>query len=274
MEKDHSAKWEKDYSFKVLRHKFSFGFVGSIFLLVAAAALVMLMTGPSWFKNIQAEITNQPYARTFTVDGEGKISAKPDIANVSLAVVSKGTTVKQVTTDNNTKMNQVIAAVQAVGVDPKDITTSEYDLNPDYDYNSVLPDGSNKIIGYSLTQQITVKVRDLNKVDDVLDGGTKAGANQVGSLDFEIDDMGPVKQQARTIAFAAAKAKAQEMADEAGVSLGRIVTFSEQTPSNPVPMVNFAMEAKSAGAVAAPAPSIQPGQQELTLDVSVTYEIN
>lgn len=258
---------DKDTSKKILH------FAGSAFLLAAAAVMVWQMTGPSWFKNIKAEVTNQPYARTITVSGEGKISAKPDIANISLSVVSKGLTVKQVTTDNNTKMNKVLAAVKGLGVEDKDITTSQYSLYPEYDYGTITRDGTNKIIGYNLTQEITLKVRDLTKVDDILDSGTKAGSNQVGALSFDIDDTGPVKKEARQIAFDKAKQKAQEMASQAGVSLGRVVTFSEEAAPIAYPMYNFAMESKAVGVGAAPAPDVQPGSKELTMSVSVTYEI-
>ena len=251
-------------------HKF-IRFAGGIFFLAAASVLVWQMFGPSWFKNIRAEVTSQPYARTIQVSGEGKISAQPDIANISLSVVSKGATVKLVTTDNNSKMNQVLAVVKNLGVDAKDITTSQYSLYPDYNYLTV--GGSNKITGYNLTQEITVKVRDLTKVDDILDAGTKAGANQVGALSFDIDDTGAVKKQAREKAFAAAREKAQEMAAAAGVSLGRVVTFSEDAAPVSYPMMNFAMEAKSSDS-SAPAPSVQPGSKELTMSVSVTYEID
>ncbi|MFO0780680.1 MAG: SIMPL domain-containing protein [Candidatus Gracilibacteria bacterium] len=257
---------DKDTSAKVLRY------AGSAFLVAAACVMVWQMTGPSWFKNIRAEITNQPYARTITVAGEGKISAKPDIANISLSVVSKGATVKQVTADNNTKMNQVLGAVKGLGVDAKDITTSQYSLYPEYDYSYLSKSGVNKIIGYNLTQEITVKVRDLQKVDDILDSATKAGANQVGALAFDLDDAGSVKKEARAKAFDKAKEKAQEMASMAGVRLGRVVTFSEEAPAYPYPQYNFAMEAKMDAGVTA-APSIEPGQKELTMSVSVTYEI-
>lgn len=255
---------EKDPSTIVMRY------AASLFLVAGAVLLIFQLTGHSWWQNIKAEVTAQPYARTITVTGEGKISAKPDIANVSLSVVSKGATVKLVTLDNNTKMNAVIAAVQALGVDSKDITTSAYDLYPNYDYTNAA--NNNKILGYNLTQEITLKVRDLTKVDDILDAGTKAGANQVGSLSFDIDDTGPVKAQARQKAFEVAKQKAQDMASEVGVGLGRVITFSEEAQSNPVPVLNYAMAMKTDAAVA-PAPSIQAGQKELVMDVSVTYEI-
>jgi len=262
-----ASSQQEDGSKKVIRY------AGSIFLLAASGVMIWQMFGPSWFKNIQAQITNQPYARTITVDGEGKINATPDTGHMSLSVVSQGATVKQVTTDNNTKMNAVIAAVKGAGIADADITTSQYSLEPQYDYNSS-SSGTYKIKGYNLTQAIALKIHDLNKVDDVLDVGTKAGANEVGSLSFDIDDTGPVKAKARQQAFDKAKQKAQDMASEAGVSLGRIVTFSESTPYTPGPIM-YDMAVKSVGnEAAAPAPTIQTGQQELTMDVSVTYEIN
>jgi len=256
-----------DPSHKTLRY------AGSLFLLAAVCVMVWQMFGSSWFKNIKAEITNQPYARTITVSGEGKISAKPDIARISLSVVSKGATVKVVTTDNNTKMNLVLAAVKGLGIDPKDITTSQYNLYPEYDYGTITRSGTNKIIGYNLTQEVSIKVRDLQKVDEILDGGIKAGANQVGSLSFEIDDTGPVKKQAREMAFQKAREKAQEMSEQAGVRLGRVVTFSEDAGYYPVPYGNFAMEAKSMGDAVPMMAPVEPGQKELTMNVSVTYEI-
>jgi len=259
---------EKDLSQKVIRY------AGSIFLLAGATLLIWQMTGPTWFKNIKAEITNQPYARTVTISAEGKITAKPDIANMSFSVVSEMPTVKQVTADNNQKMNKVIDAVKALGIEAKDITTSQYNLYPQY---SVYPYDSTgrtpKIVGYHLDQQITVKVRKLDIVDDALDAATKAGANEVGSLTFAIDDTGPVKKQAREKAFATARQKADEMAGLAGVGIGRVITFNEEAAPQPPFFANYAMEAKVAAPGVAPAPTIEPGSLEMTVTVSVTYEI-
>jgi uncharacterized protein YggE len=168
-------------------------------------------------------------------------------------------------------MTAVIDAVKKLGVDSKDVTTSSYNLYPQYVY----PDNKTpQLSGYSLEQGITVKVRDLTKVDDVLDESTKTGANQVGQLTFDIDDASSIKKEARTVAFTKAKEKAQEMASAAGVSLGRVVTFSEGYQQAPVPMyANYAMDMKMESAGAGPAPSIEPGSKELIVDVSVTYEI-
>lgn len=247
-------------------------YAGSIFLLAASVVMFWQMFGPSWFRNIKAEITNQPYARTVTVSAEGKINATPDIAMVRLSVVSKAPTVKQVTTDNNEKMSKIVDAVKSLGVEAKDITTSQYNLYPDYpDYQ---PGATRKIVGYNLTQEVTVKIRKLDTVDDVLDKATQAGANEVGALSFDIDDTGTVKKQAREQAFTKAREKAQEMAKFVGVNLGRVVTFLEDATYNPPVYANFAMDAKrEAVGVAAPAPAIEPGSKELNVTVSVTYEI-
>ncbi len=243
---------------------------GGLFLLAAVTLITWQITGPSWFKNIKAEITNQPYARTVTVDGEGKVTAKPDIALINLSVVSQGNTVKQVTLDGNQKMTNVINAVKGLGVDAKDVVTSSYDLYPNYSYPQ---NAQPQIKGYNLTQGITVKVRNLDTVDDVLDAGIKAGANQVGQLTFDIDQDSAVKKEARDLAFKQARDKADQMASAAGVTIGRVITFSEGggvTP--PVPMYRTESLSMNAGA-AVPAPTIEAGSKEIDVTVSVTYEI-
>lgn len=225
---------------------------------------------PAWYKNIRMEVTEQPNARVISVSAEGKISAPPDIAVINLSVVAQGTTVKQVTSEGNQKMTQVINAIKALGVDAKDIRTTSYWLNPDYVYE---PSRTPRITGYRLEQQVTVKVRKLDAVEDVLNAGIQAGSNQVGQLSFDIDDPSKLKAEAREKAFQVAREKAKSMADSAGVRLGRVVTFSEGEAYQPPIMPQFAMERSALVANPAPAPSIEPGSQDLTVNVSVTYEI-
>lgn len=244
---------------------------GSLFLLAAALLIFWQITGPSWFKNIKAEITNQPYARTIVVSAEGKVTVKPDIAETHFAVVSEMPTVKQVTNDNNKKMNEVIKAIKALGVESKDITTTAYNLRPLPDYSMPYPKRPAKIVGYHLDQEITVKVRNLDIIDSVLDAAIKAGANEVGALSFDVDDAGAIKKEARAMAFTKAKEKASEMAALAGVKLSRVVTFNESANTYPI-YPQYAMKA-AIQEDSAPAPSIEPGTKEFTLNVSVTYEI-
>jgi len=244
--------------------------IAAFFIAATIYLLSGLFGGSAWFKNIRAEVTSQPYARTITVSAEGKITARPDIAIVNLAVVANGTTVKAVTKEGNEKMTKVIDAMKKLGIQDKDITSSQYSLYPNYSYENYR---SPKITGYTLNQEIVVKVRDLTKVEDVLDTGISSGANQVGQLSFDVDDMTKIKKEARQKAFDAAKAKAQEMANAAGVNLGRVVTFSEDAGYQPPMYANYAMEAKAMAVDSAPVPTIQPGSKELNLSVSVTYEI-
>lgn len=243
----------------------------SAFLLVIAVLGVWWVFQPKWFSNIKAEVTNQPYARTVTVSAEGKITAKPDIAYVSLSVVSQGATVKAITQDGNQKMDAVIAAVKKLGVESKDVTSSKYNLYPEYKY---VKEQTPKISGYRLDQEISVKVRDLAKVEDVLDAGIAAGANQVGQLTFDIDDMSGIKKQAREIAFKKAQEKARDMAAAAGVKIGRVITFSEDQAYGLYAQTyaNYSMDMVRAPEAAA-APSIESGSKEISLNVSVTYEI-
>jgi uncharacterized protein YggE len=256
-----------------------------VFYLVAALLIVPLIIGSftgigqgAWFKNIKAEVTEQPYARTVAVSGEGKISARPDVAFVTLSVQSVGKTVAQVTQDNNTKMNQVIAEMKKIGIKEDDITTTSYNLYPRY--NEIKPVDPEikelvaqtpQIIGYTLDQSLSLKIRDLTKVDQVLDRGVAVGANQVGGLNFDIDDASKIKSEAREQAFQKAREKAEAMAKAAGVRLGRVVTFSESYGSYPM-YANYLMDAKTES-YAAGAPSIQAGSKELSVNVSVTYEI-
>lgn len=244
---------------------------GGVFLIVAAIYIIYSFTQPGWFQDLQLEVTQQPYAKTFTVTGEGEITAKPDMAVVSLSVKEKQATVKEVTQKGNEAMGKVIAAVKGVGVSEDDIKTTQYSLYPSYHY----PRGAEAVLdGYELNQTIRVEVKDLAKVEDVLDKGVKAGANQVGQISFEIDDDSEQRNQAREEAFADARKKAEQMAKAAGVRVGDVITFSESGGNYyPEPMyrtygMDMAMEET------AMAPSIEPGSQDVNVTVSVTYEIN
>jgi len=261
--------------------RFVRGAAGLLFLMMALWIGLQIWGNP-WYKNIRAEFTSAPYARTITVEGEGKLSVKPDIARISLSVASAGKTVKAVTDDNNKKMNAVIDEMKKLGLKAEDIQTASYNLYPEYDYNRPVVYSDNKIavestspkiIGYNLTQTVEVKIRDLTKSDEVIDRSIAVGANQVGSLNFDLDDASQLKKDVRKNAFAKAREKAEEMASAAGVKLGKVVTFSEGFGGDPMPYANFAMKAMDS-AEGSVAPSIEPGSKELNINVSVTFEID
>jgi uncharacterized protein YggE len=246
-------------------------YAGGAFLIVAAIYIIYSFTQPGWFQDLQLEVTEQPYAKTFTVTGEGEITAKPDMAVVNLSVIDKEKTVKEVTQKGNEKMGKVIAAVKSLGVSEDDIKTTQYNLYPSYHY----PRGGEAVLdGYELNQTIRVEVKELTKVEDVLDKGVQAGANQVGQISFEIDDDSEQRNQAREEAFADARRKAEQMAKAAGVRLGDVITFSESEGGYPPTPVYRTFGADMAMEEAAIAPAIEPGSQDVNVIVSVTYEIN
>lgn len=205
-----------------------------------------------------------------TVSGEGKVYAKPDIALTSLGIKTEGVTVAAVTKTNTDIMNAVIEAVKELGIEEKDIQTTNYTLTPSYDYTETF---GTIFRGYTLSQNIQVKVRDFTKIGDVLSQATSKGANLVNDLQFTIDNPEQFKEQARAKAIAQAKANAENLAKESGISLGKIINVYESYYPYAV-MYNSAAKGMGGGvADSAPVPTIQPGQQEINVTISLTYKV-
>lgn len=207
--------------------------------------------------------------KVITVSAEGKVTAVPDIAKTSFSVVSEGPNPKTVQDENNSKMSKAIADLKSLGIDDKDIKTTGYDLSPTYSYDQKT--GKSWIYGYRLTQTVSVKVRDFGKISDILTKLSDAGINQVSGFSFDVDDPEKYLTEARNQAFDKAKSKAQSMALQNGVTLGKALNFSESGAGTPGPIYAFAELGK--GGSASSAPTIEPGSQEVKIQVVVTYEI-
>ncbi len=207
---------------------------------------------------------------TISVSADAKVSTPPDIAMLSFGVTTgRQSTAKDATTNIAKNMTAVIAAVKALGIEEKDITTQSFSLNPVYDYttNGQIPRG------FEATQMLSVKVRDLDKVGDVLTAATNAGANQANGISFSVDQPDEMKAKAREMAIEKAKAKAQVLAHDLGMSLGRITGFTEDGNyySPPTPMM---MRSDMAGATKEMANiQIPTGEQDITSNVTITYEL-
>jgi len=232
-----------------------------------------------WSKISSGISTNPNLPNSITVSGDGEVYAKPDLGITSFSVVTDKITVAEAMAENTTKMNAVITAVKGQGVEEKDIKTTVFNIYPKYEWQqatctrTICPPGKNILTGYEITQQIEVKVRDLTKVGDIIQKATDAGSNQVGSLQFTIDDEDIFKKQAREEAIAKAKTKAEDLAAQLGVKLGKIISFSENG-NNPYPVYDYYTKAMGAGTVeAAAAPSIQTGENKIAVSVNITYEI-
>lgn len=206
-------------------------------------------------------------SRAIAVNAEGKVVVIPDIARVSFSAVSEGKDPAAIQTDNNKKINSAIEFVKTEGVDPKDIKTAGYDLSPRYEYDEKRR--TSFISGYTLTQTVSLKIRDFSKIGKIIGALPGLGINQIGSLSFDVDDPDKFLNEARKEAFEKARAKADAMASYSGVKIRRVVNFSEYGGGYPVPL--FAKAEVFGGAVSAP--TIEPGSQEVTVQVNVTYEI-
>ena len=206
-------------------------------------------------------------ARTISVSAEGKVTAIPDIASVSFSVISEGKSPEDITTANTQKMNAAIDFVKKEGIEDKDIKTTGYTLSPKYEYDK--NKRTSYISGYRLEQTVQLKIRDFTKIGKILGALPGFGVNEVGALNFSIDDEENYLNAARKEAFEKAFAKAKTMAEQNGLKIKRVVTFSESR-NYPYPIYKTAMLESASGASA---PQIEPGSQEVTVNVAVTYEI-
>lgn len=217
-----------------------------------------------------------------SVSGEGKISVKPDIATFTFSVRSENAKLKSAQDENSASSAKVVQFLKSSGVADKDIRTAYYNISPQYQYPKPCPlsapypcvQSQSKpiIIGYEVVSSYEVKIRDLEKAGDILDGATSAGATEVNGPSFTVDNPDSAKIEARKIAVDDAKAKADVLARDLGVRLGDIVGFSESGGGGPIMFEKATMSAMGGGA-ATPAPSIQPGENEIISNVTITYEI-
>jgi len=213
---------------------------------------------------------------TITVSDSGEIYAAPDLAVTSFSVVTEAKTVAEAMSENTNKMNAVIEAVKGQGVEEKDLKTINFNISPHYDYygvSSIYPSGKRVLVGYDVTQSLQVKIRDLEKVGSIVQAAVDNGSNEASDLQFTIDQQDEFKKQAREEAINKAKAKAEELADQLGVKLVRITSFSE---SNYVPYYDFmAKEAAPLGiGGGSGAPQIETGENKIEVTVYITYEID
>lgn len=209
----------------------------------------------------------------FTVTGSGTVYAKADIANIEVGLKTEAKkTAAEATIESTKKMNDIVAELKKLNIEEKDIKTSNYNLSPVYNYTN---QKGQELIGYEVTQNLTLKIRDLTKIGDVIAKTTEKGANQIGNINFTIDDEFALKNQARELAIVKAQEKAVLIAKQSGMKLGRVKGVFENSDST-LPIRYDYTNAKmdlSAGGAEMSAPSIQSGQNEIKVEVSLIYEI-
>lgn len=233
------------------------------------ALIVAVVIGGAFYLAGQHLATKTQNMATISVSADAHVSAVPDIATLSFGVtVDREPNAKAAIQNVTTNMTAIIDAVKKAGVQEKDITTQNFWMNPSYDYT----DGKQVLRGYGAGESLSVKVRNLDNVGEVLSAATAAGANQAGDVVFSFDKPEELRAQARNMAINEAKQKAVVLAGDLGVSLGKLQNFNEgYTGGVPAPMMMRAEAGMTKDAMAAvPVPS---GEQEVTVQVTLTYEV-
>lgn len=211
------------------------------------------------------------------VSGTGSVKATPGVAMLSLGVESHARTVQEARNNTAGAMTDVIASLKGNGVAEKDIQTHSFSISPEYNYversDSLGRRTERVLIGYVVTNQVSAKVRALDKVGKVIDDVVKAGGDltRINGVRFTIDDPTPLQRQARDKAVADALAKAEQMARAAGISLGKAFYLSESSYATPPPMP-FAAKGLALASEAAPTP-ISGGELDVTISVQAAFSI-
>lgn len=205
-------------------------------------------------------------APTITVTGEGSIEGAPDLAVLSLGVTTEGATAAEAMAANTAALKTILERLKAQGIEEKDVQTSNLSLNPNWtSYDS---SAAPKISGYTASNQLMIRIRDLPKLGGVLDAAITDGANTLNGLTFGLSDPRPAMDLARAEAVADARARATLLVDAAGVKLGKIKSISEGGGiSNPGPMY------RADGYAMAEAVPVQGGQVATTATVTIVFEI-
>ena len=223
-------------------------------------------------------------ANTITLSGHGEVEAVPDIASVYFTIESSKATQSASSDEVNTKTKSILDFLKSSGITERDIKTEGYNSYPKYSNpepcplyyspNSIMPPcrSESKIIGYTVSQNISVKIRKVDDVSKIVDGLNKIGVTNMSGPNFTIDDPDALQAKARKEAIADAKAKAEVLAKDLGVRLGRVANFSESGYPGPIFYGKARMEADSVSSASVPS-EIPAGENTITSDVTITYEI-
>lgn len=227
------------------------------------ARMLALIFGLAFVPPAFAQRAAEPPHPQIVVTGEATISVEPDIAQLNAGVVTEAKTAREAAEQNSRAMTAVRAAIRALGIADNDIRTSRYAVMPVYEPNKPVRE---RLTGFRATNSMLIKVRNPDTLGDVIDKLVAAGANQMGGIDFIVNEPSKRLDEARKQAVADARQKAELYAAAAGVTLGRPINITEQSAGmerGPVMMAR----------AAAPETPIAPGERSLRVSVSMTFEL-
>ena len=225
-------------------------------------SLAAAVVTATWFAAPALAQTVPPPA--ISVTGEATVSVAPDQAQIDGGVTSDAKTAREASEANNAAMGKVLLALKGAGIEEKDTQTSRLSLQPQYAPNRT---GTSPITGYRASNRVTIRLRDVTTVADVIDVLVGAGANDIGGINFTVSQPSKHLDEAREKAVADARRKAEIFAKAAGVTLGEPISISEETGA-PAPM----FRGKMAAPMAAGAPVAQ-GEETLSVSVNVSWAI-
>lgn len=245
--------------------------------MLAVFLLVLTVSELKAFRFIGSGVTA---TNTITVTGMGEVFAVPDTATFTVSVHEEAETVTFAQDEATKKINNIITYLKEAGIEEKDIKTVSYTVNPKYQWENTTcrdgycPPGKQTLIGFEVYQSISVKVKDTKKAGELLSGVGSRGASDVSGLSFTIEDEDQLKAEARSLAIVEAQEKAEALAEELGVEVVRVVGFYEESGGYPPPYAygmggDVAVRAEAAMV----APELPAGENKITSNVNITYEI-
>ncbi len=210
---------------------------------------------------------NEKSLRTMSVSGRGEVYLIPDIAYINIGTRSEALDVATALADNNKQAKSISAVLSEMGIDPLDIQTTAFNVYPYQNYGM---DGLPMDLKYVVENTVNVKVRDLNRLGEILDAVVRSGANQINGISFDVEDRKQAESEARRLAIQDATEKAQELAGLASISLGEVQNISVYSNGNPQPVYDAKGGGYYSEASAAP---IASGQMIISADANLVYSL-
>ncbi len=255
-------------------------FLGSLVILLLSGSLYLIAQSVNGLKEYSFIGLTPSAPATINVSGTGEASVKPDIAELSFSVVKEAKTVSEAQKASAEKINEIMAYLKESGIEEKDIKTENYNLNPKYEYRQRAimcplgaycpPEGKQVLVGYEVSQSISVKIRKIDDAGKILVATGDKGATNISGISFTVDKKDAIEASARDKAIQDAEGKAKVLASSLGVKITRVVSFSE---SGNTPFPRFGGMETTMFKTMSVAPAIPVGENKFTSNVNIVYEI-
>ena len=238
-------------------------------VITYAAVILLTLFGLLLIKELNISypltITTSSRSSELSVVGEGKVEVVPDTVTIEAGVsINLAPSVEEAQKQVDAINNKIIAQMKELGLESKDIKTSNYSINPSYDYNK-----GNVINGYNAYASTTIKTSKTELAPQIVSRATAAGANQINGVQYSVKDPAKFREGARKKAIENAKEQAQKLSQELGIKLGKITNIVESTPYDNSPVYYKAAAAEAGGG--AGGPDIEPGSQEISSVVTLYF---